>query len=56
MEQFGTNSKVSLGCNVSQIRPRGGCFETEISLFMMFVYGFTLFISLSLIFLNIQIK
>ena len=35
-EQFGTNSKLSLGCKVGQIRSRGKWFEAEISLFMMF--------------------
>ena len=43
-------------CKVCQIRSGGSWFEAEISLFMMFVYGFTLFIRLSLIFLNMQMK
>ena len=41
-EQFGTNSKLSFGCKVGQIRSWGSWFEAEISLFMMFVYVFTL--------------
>ena len=56
MEQFGTNSKLSLGCKVGQVRCWGSWFETKISLFIMFVYVFTLFIRLSLIFLNMQMK
>ena len=55
-EQFGTNSKLSLGCKVGQIRSWDSLFEAEIGLFMMFLYVFTLFIRLSLIFLNIQMK
>ena len=55
-EQFGTNSKLSLGCKVGQIRSRGSWFEAEISLFMMFFMIFTLFIRFSLIFLNMQMK
>ena len=34
-EQFGTNSKLSLGCKVGQIRSRGRWFEAESNLFMM---------------------
>ena len=50
-KQFGTNSKLSLGCKVCQIRSRGGRFGFEISLFMMFFFFFifTLCIRLSLI-------
>ena len=56
-KQFGTNSKLSLGCKVGQIRSRGRWFKAQISLFMMFFFMiFTLFIRLSLIFLIIQIK
>ena len=35
-EQFGTNSKLSLGCKVGQIRSRGRRYEAEISLIIMF--------------------
>ena len=55
-EQFGTNSKLSLGCKVGQIRSCGSWFEAEISFLMMFVYVFSIFIRLSLIFLNMQMK
>ena len=56
-EQFGTNSKLSFGCKVGQIRSRGRWFEAEISLFMMFFFMiFSLSIRLSLIFLNMQMK
>ena len=55
-KQFGTNSKLSLGCKVGQIRSWGSWFKPEISLFMMFVYVFTLFIRISFIFLNVQMK
>ena len=56
-EQFGTNSKLSLGYKVGQIGSRGKWFEAEISLFILFfLMIFTLFIKLSLIFLNIQMK
>ena len=41
-EQFETNSKLSLGCKVGQIRSRRRWFEAEISLFMMFFYDFHL--------------
>ena len=41
-KQFGTNSKLSLGCKVGQIRSRGRWFKAEISLFMMFSYDFHL--------------
>ena len=51
--KFGTNSKFSFGCKLGQIRSRGSWFEAEISLVMMI---FTLFIRLSLIFLNMQMK
>ena len=51
-KQFGTNSKWSLECKVGQIRSWGSRFVVEISLFIMFVYVFTLFIRLLLIFLN----
>ena len=51
-EQFNTNSKLSLGCKVCQIRSRGRWFEAGISLFMMFFMIFTLFI----IYLNMQMK
>ena len=37
-EQFGTNSKLSLGYKVGQIRSRGSWFEAEISLFVMFFF------------------
>ena len=51
------NSKLSLGCKVGQIRVWVIVFEAEISLFMiMFIYVFTLFIKLSLIFLNMKMK
>ena len=40
-EQFGTNSKLYLGCKVGQIRSRGSWFEAEISLFMVFFYDFS---------------
>ena len=43
----GNNLELSLGCKVAQIRSCGSWFEVEISLFMMFVYVFTLFIGLS---------
>ena len=56
MEQYGTNSKLSFGCKVRQIRALGSSFETEISSLMMFVYVFTLFIRLSLIFFAMQMK
>ena len=56
MELFGTNSKLSLRLKLGQIRSWGIWFEAEISLFIMFVYDFTLFIGLSLIFLNMQMK
>ena len=49
-EQFGTNSKLSLGCKVGQIRFWGSWFEAEIGLLMVFVYVFTFIIRLSLIF------
>ena len=39
--------KLSLGCKVGRIRSWGSWFEAEISLSMMFVYVFTLFIRLS---------
>ena len=55
-EQFGTNSKLSLGCKIGQIRSWNSVFEAKIGLFMMFLYVFTFFIRLSLIFLNIQMK
>ena len=55
-KQFGTNSKLSLGCKVGQIRSRGSRFVAEISLFIMLVYVFTLFIRILLIFLNMQIN
>ena len=35
-KQFGTNSKLSLGCKVGQIRSRGRWFKAEKSLIMMF--------------------
>ena len=35
-KQFGTNSKLSVGCKVGQIRFWGSWFEAEISLFNMF--------------------
>ena len=41
-KQFGTNSKLSLGCKVGHIRSRGRWFKAEISLFMMFFYDFHL--------------
>ena len=53
---YGTNSKLSLECKVDQIRSWGSRFEAEISLVIMFVYAFTLFIRLSLIILNMQMK
>ena len=37
-EQFGTNSKLSLGCKVGQIRSRGRWFEAEISLLIYDVF------------------
>ena len=46
MEQYGTNSKLSFGCKVRQIRALGSSFETEISSLMMFVYVFSLFIGI----------
>ena len=49
-KQFSTNSKWSLGCKVGQIRSRGSRFVAEISLSIMLVYVFTLFIRLLLIF------
>ena len=55
-ETICTNSKLSLGCKVGQIISLGSWFEAEISLFMIFVYAFTLFIRLSLTFLNMQMK
>ena len=55
-EQFGTNSKLSLGCKVGQIRSCGGWCEADNSLFMIFVYVFALFVRLSLIFLKKQMK
>ena len=55
-EQCGTNSKLSLGCKVVQIRSRGRWNEAEICLFMIFLMIFTLYIRLSLIFLNMQMK
>ena len=42
-KRFGTNSKLSLGCKVGQIRSWGSLCKAEISSFM-FVYVFTLFI------------
>ena len=54
--QFCASSKLSLECKVGQIRSWGIWFGVEISLFMMFVYVSTLFISLSLIFLSMQIR
>ena len=44
--QYSTNSKLSFGFKVGQIRSWGNWIEAEISLFMMFVYVFTLFIRL----------
>ena len=55
-EKFGANLKIVLGVQGSQIRSRGRWFGAEISLLMMFVMTFTLFIRLSLIFLNMQMK
>ena len=55
-EQFDTNSKLSLGSKVGQIRSCGSWFEAEISLFMMFVYVFALFIRLLIISSNMQMK
>ena len=51
-EQSDTNSKLSLGCKLGQIRSWGSWFDAKTSLFMMFVYVFILFIRLSLIFVN----
>ena len=48
--------KMSLWCKIGRIRSWGSWFEAEISLFMMFVYVFNLFIRLSLILLNMQMK
>ena len=44
------------GGKVGQIKFWGSWCKAEISLFMMVVYVFTLFIRLSLIFLNMQMK
>ena len=40
-EQFGTNSKLSLGCKVGQNRSWGSWFEAKISLFMMCFFMFS---------------
>ena len=55
-KEFGNNLKLSLGCKVAQIRSWGSRFVVEISLFMMFVYVFTLFIRLLVILLNMKIN
>ena len=40
-EQFVTNSKLSLGCKVGQIRSWDSWFEAKISLFVMFFFMFS---------------
>ena len=52
----GNNLELSLGCKVAQIRSCGSWFKVKISIFTTFVYVFTLFIGLSLIFLTMQMK
>ena len=48
-KQCSTNLKLSLGCKVGQIRPRGRWIEAEICLFMMILMIFTLHIHKDLI-------
>ena len=48
--------KSVLGVQVCQIISLGSWFEATISLFLMFVYIFTLFKRFSLLFMNMQMK